>query len=213
MHETAQAEPRREPDGRSLVSAPLARQVEALERIVAGDPDLMAVLRLIRSQRLPDGWLFAGCLYQTVWNVLSGKPRRTGIRDYDIGYFDASDLSYEAEDRVIQRVTKAGAALGLELEVRNQARVHLWFPERFGFAVPPFTSAAEAPTRYASTTHAIGVRLTPDDRFEVLAPYGLSDLFAMHMRPNRAMQQNGATHDAKARRCQAIWPQITVEWW
>jgi hypothetical protein len=199
-------------DRRAIARAPVAIQIETLERIVAADPHLMAVLALIRDLALPDGWLVAGCLYQTVWNALTGRPPRTGIKDYDIAYFDASDLSYEAEDRVIARAAEAGAALGLELEVRNQARVHLWFEERFGFAVPPLTSAGEAPTRYASTTHAVGIRLARDDRFEVVAPYGLRDLFALHIRPNR-MMPNGATHDAKAKRCLALWPEVTVEWW
>ncbi|WP_342361021.1 nucleotidyltransferase family protein [Terrarubrum flagellatum] len=197
---------------RALAAAPLTEQIEAVGQIVRDDPDLMAALRLIRDLELPDGWLCGGCIYQTIWNVIACYPRRTGVKDYDIGYFDPSDLSYEAEDRVIRRVEEAGASLGLNLEVRNQARVHLWFEQRFGYAVPPLASAAEAPTRYASTTHAIGVRLTEGDRIDVVAPYGLRDIFAMHLRPNRSLP-NGPTHDAKAKRCQAIWPMVTVEWW
>ena len=34
----------------------------------------------------------AGCLYQTVWNVLTGRDRGTGIEDYDLIYFDDGDL-------------------------------------------------------------------------------------------------------------------------
>jgi hypothetical protein len=195
-----------------LANAPVAIQAEALEHIVSNDPDLMGVLRLIRDLELPDGWLVAGCLYQTAWNVMTGKPRRTGIKDYDIAYFDDSDLSYEAEDRTIKRFAEAGHSLGLELEVRNQARVHLWFEKRFGFAVPPLTCAAEATARYTTTTHSIGIRLMREGSFEIVAPYGLRDVFAMHLRPNRALP-NGATHDAKARRCLEIWPELTVEWW
>ena len=73
-------------------------------------------------------------------------------------------------------------------------------------------SAAEAPARYASTAHAVGIRLMPDGSFDVLSPYGLHDLFAMHLRPNRT-HPNGATHNAKAQRCLDTWPEITVEWW
>jgi hypothetical protein len=205
-----ESEPSRRPVG--LANAPLAMQAESLGRIVSNDPDLMAVLRLIQNLELPDCWLVAGCLYQTVWNTITDRPRRTGIKDYDIAYFEDSDLSYAAEDRVITRVAEAGKALGLELEVRNQARVHLWFGERFGHAVPPLASAAEALSRYASTTHAIGVQLTRGGNFAVAAPYGLRDVFAMHLRPNRSLP-NGATHDTKARRCLEIWPELTVEWW
>ena len=198
----------------SLANEPLAIQMAAVERVVAGNTDLMAILRGIREVALPDGWLMAGCIYQSIWNELSGRPPHTGIKDYDIGYFDAADRSYEGEDRAIRRVAAGAerAGLKLNLEVRNQARVHLWFEERFGFAVAPLTSTIEATTRYASATHAIAVRLGADDRLEIAAPYGLRDIFAMHLRPNRLLP-NGPTHDAKARRCLEIWPEITVEWW
>lgn len=196
---------------RALANAPLAEQCDALRRVIAGDPDLMALLALIRELALPDCWLLAGCLYQSVWNVMSGHPSRTGIKDYDIGYFDASDLSYEAEDRII-RLVAARAPADLNVEVRNQARVHLWFEQRFGFSVPPLTCTIEAQTRYASTTHAVGARLANDGSIEIAAPFGLRDILAMHLRPNRALP-NKASHNAKAERCKAIWPLITVEWW
>ena len=200
--------------GRALSNESLRNQVSAIEAIVTNDPDLMAILALIRDLALPDGWLMAGCLYQTVWNALTGRPRRTGIKDYDIGYFDASDLSYEAEDRIIRAVNEAAKriGLGLDLEVRNQARVHLWFEQRFGFPVTSLTSTVEASTRYTSFAHAISVRLTPADELDIAAPFGLHDVLAMHLRPNRLLP-NGPTHDAKARRCLQVWPELTVEWW
>lgn len=206
------ATPALSPDAlRALANAALPTQIGAMQRIIVEDPDLMAILRVIRASDLPDAWLWAGCLYQTVWNRISDYPRRTGIKDYDIGYFDAADLSYEAEDRAIKRLA-AMAPPDLNIEVRNQARVHLWFEQRFGFAVPPLTCAIEAQTRYASTTHAIGARLAGDDSIEIVAPFGLRDLFAMYLRPNRSLP-NKESHNAKALRCQEIWPAVTVEWW
>lgn len=38
-----------------------------------------------------------------MWNVITGQPPEAGILDYDLVYFDASDLSWEAEDAVIRR--------------------------------------------------------------------------------------------------------------
>ena len=214
LHHAASFPPDFGGERRSLANKSLAVQVAAVERIVAGNADLIAVLRLVRELALPDGWLMAGCIYQSIWNALTGRPPRTGIKDYDIGYFDASDLSYEAEDRVIRKVGDAAAKAGvrLALEVRNQARVHLWFEQRFGSPVPPLGSTAEAPTRYTTTSNAIAVRLVAEGKVEIAAPYGLRDIFSMHLRPNRLLP-NGPTHDAKARRCLEIWPEVTVEWW
>jgi uncharacterized protein len=192
---------------------PAARneQPHRFEAIVRADPDLMRLLRSIRRIRLPQWRLVAGCLYQTVWNVLTGRPRGTGIRDYDLIYFD-EDLSWAAEDAVIRRVAAAARGCVGPVETRNQARVHLWFESRFGSPYPRLSSADAALRRYASVVHAIGVRLEDDDRLDVAAPFGLDDIFAMVIRPNRALH-NAVSHGAKARRAQAIWPEVTVIPW
>jgi uncharacterized protein len=151
----------------------------------------------------------AGCLYQTVWNVLTNKPARTGIRDYDLIYFDDCDLSWGAEDQVVQRVALRVRHLPAPVEVRNQARVHLWFKQRFGADYTALRCADEALTRYASVVHALGVRLELDGSLDIAAPFGLDDLFNMVIRPNRAID-NAASHEAKAARAKAIWPEVTV---
>ncbi len=181
------------------------------EAIIRADPDLMRLLDRLRSLALPQWRLVAGCLYQTVWNAITHRPRGTGIKDYDLIYYD-SDLSWEAEDAVIRRVTAATRDCVGPVEVRNQARVHLWFPERFGTPYPLLTAADEALSNYSSIAHAIGVRLEDDGRLDAVAPFGFDDLFAMVLRPNRRLN-NAATHDAKAQRIKAIWPEVVVEPW
>ena len=71
----------------------------------------------------------SGCLVQTVWNVLTGRAVDYGINDYDIFYFDP-DTSWAAEDAVIRKLQHRLAWSGVAIEVRNQARVHLWYPEK-----------------------------------------------------------------------------------
>src|SRR5438874_11415290 len=73
---------------------------------------------------LPDAWIVSGCLVQTVWNALTGRAVDYGIADYDVFYFDP-DTSWEAEDAVIRKLQGAFAKLGVAVEARNQARVHL----------------------------------------------------------------------------------------
>jgi hypothetical protein len=189
-----------------------AEALGRLERIVRSDPGLMCLLRQLRELGLPQWRVVAGCLYQTVWNVLTGRPRGTGIKDYDVIYFDDSDLSWEAENRVIGRVAAATQGCVGPVEVRNQARVHLWFERRFGCRYPALASADEALGRYASVVHACGVRLEADGRLAIAAPFGLDDLFAMVIRPNPVLN-NSASHCEKARRAQLIWPEVTVLPW
>ncbi|HEY3912360.1 MAG TPA: nucleotidyltransferase family protein [Stellaceae bacterium] len=172
----------------------------------------MPLLAAIRTLRLPQWRLVAGCLYQTVWNCLTGHPPRTGIKDYDLIYFDDRDLSWAAEDRVIRQVAAATRGCVGPVETRNQARVHLWFESRFGVPYPQLSSADAALPYYASVVQAIGVRLEDDGRLDVLAPFGFNDLFAMVIRPNLALD-NAAAHTRKALRAQAIWPELTVIPW
>ena len=169
----------------------------------------MQLLQWLRSVGLPQWRLVAGCLYQTVWNVLTDRARGTGIRDYDVIYFDDGDLSWQAEDAAIRRVAEAIVDCVGPVQVRNQARVHLWFENRVGLAYQPLSQADAALGRYASVVHAVGVRLEADGRLDIVAPFGLSDLFAMVIRPNHALD-NAASHKRKAERAQAVWPEVTV---
>jgi hypothetical protein len=80
---------------------------ERLTTILRATPPLMQALTVARRLSLPDWLVFSGAVYQPVLNHLTGRPLDYGIKDYDLGYFDTSDLSYEAEDAVIRRVKTA----------------------------------------------------------------------------------------------------------
>jgi hypothetical protein len=186
--------------------------VAALEHIIRADARLMQLLHAARNERLPQWRVVAGGIYQTVWNSLTARKPGTGIHDYDVIYFDDVDLSVETESAIENRLRAALQGFPAPIEVRNQARVHLWFEEHFGIPYPPLSSADQSLTRYASSTHAVGVRLTSDDRLDVVAPFGLDDIFSMTVRPNYALP-NKATHDNKAARALAVWPELRVIPW
>src|SRR4029077_2040936 len=80
---------------------------ERLTEIVCATPPLMQVLSVARHLRLRDWLVFSGAVYQPVLNHLTGRVLDYGIKDFDLAYFDASDLSYDAEDAVISRVEAA----------------------------------------------------------------------------------------------------------
>lgn len=180
-----------------------------LTEIVRADAGLMHVLTVMRELNLPDWRLFSGAVYQAVWNAQTGRPVGYGIKDYDIGYFDA-DTSWDAEDVVIKRVAAAfEPPLRDQVEVRNQARVHLWFEGKFGEPYDPLTCTDDAPARFVAPAFAVGVRLEADDGLSVVAPFGLEDVFAMTIRPNptRGLAKGWERVIANAR---GRWPEITV---
>ncbi|MSP01264.1 MAG: nucleotidyltransferase family protein [Acetobacteraceae bacterium] len=180
-----------------------------LEQIVRSDPDLMRLLDCLRGLTLPQWRLVSGCLYQTVWNVLTHRPRGTGIQDHDVIYFDDDDLSWDAEDAVIRRAEAVAVGCVGPLQIRNQARVHLWYEQHFGHPYAPLRTADEALLTYPATAQAIGVRLEANDRLDIVAPLGLDDVFAMTMRPNPGLAV-GPVFDAKAARALSVWPEVTI---
>jgi uncharacterized protein len=100
----------------------------------------------------------------------------------------------------------------LPVEVRNQARVHLWYERHFGQPVPPQHSSADAIDHFASRTHAVAARLDDKGAIEIYAPYGLDDLFSFRITPNY-VRDNRKTHDAKGARALSVWPELTVVPW
>lgn len=182
-----------------------ARLIEFLRR----DRDLMTVLATIRSLALPDWMVFSGAVYQSVWNGLTGRPPGYGVKDFDLGYFD-SDVSWEAEDAVIEQVAEAfEEPLRSRVEARNQRRVSEWFPAKFGEPYPPISDTAEALTRFVAPCFAVGVRLEADDRITIAAPFGLDDVFDMVIRPNprRVLAKDWVKVTARALE---RWPELTV---
>jgi hypothetical protein len=183
---------------------------ERLTAILRAMPPLMQVLSVARRLCLPDWLVFSGAVYQPVLNHLTGRPLDYGIKDYDLGYFDASDLSYDAEDVVIRRVKAAfDEPLRSMVEVRNQARVHLWFETKFREPYGPLSCTAEALERFASATFAVGVRLESDDRLYIEAPFGLADVFALRLQPNPHRKTVGFARTAADVRRR--WPEVVVE--
>jgi uncharacterized protein len=170
----------------------------------------MRALATARDLDLPDWLIVSGAVYQRVFNHLTGRDPDYGIKDYDLVYFDAADISYEAEDVVIRRAAAAFEPPLRDLvEVRNQARVHLWFEGKFGEAYAPLTSSAEALERFVSPVFAVAARLESDDRLTLVAPFGLGDLFALRMRPNPHRRTNGFERTAAGLR--ARWPEVRIE--
>ncbi|WP_299475373.1 nucleotidyltransferase family protein [uncultured Roseibium sp.] len=183
-----------------------------LREIIVGIPHIMTILLTVRDLQLPDAWLVSGGIYQTVWNVITDRPLLHGIKDFDVIYFDGRDPSYEAEDRVIKQVEAALPDLAALLEVRNQARVHLWYEKKFGRPYRPLDCSMDALTTYAARTHAVALRMDEHGEPVVHAPFGLANLFAMRLVPNYA-QMNPETYAEKAGRMKASWPELEIIPW
>jgi hypothetical protein len=163
---------------------PIDEQIDALREILSRNTVLTDVLARATELNLPDWYLTAGCVFQTVWNVVTGRPATDGILDYDLFYFDGTDLSWEAENNIVRTGSAAFADIPAEVEIRNEARVHLWYEQKFGVACQPYASTEAAIDSFAATTCCIGIRVESGGRWRVYVPHGLSDVFNLVVRPN-----------------------------
>ncbi|WP_239077174.1 nucleotidyltransferase family protein [Actinocatenispora rupis] len=194
----------------------LRTQYDGFLAMVRRNPVSAAILDRGPDLGAPDWWLTAGAVFQTVWNCLADRDPTAGIRDYDVFYHDPTDLSYEAEDAVVRRADALFADLvaehGVTVEVRNEARVHLWYEQKFGVPCPEFADSADAIDHFAATTCCFGVTTDPDRTTRVYAPHGFGDLFARVVRPNPVLAPR-SVYETKAARWQQEWPALTVLPW
>jgi hypothetical protein len=157
---------------------------------------------------LPDAWVVSGCLVQTCWNIKTGRAVDHGINDYDIFYF-GPDTSWQAEDAVIRHLQDRLGQFDVKIEVRNQARVHLWYPQKHGLPYPALHCSADGIDRFLMKTTQVGIRRTPGGH-DVYAPNGFDDIADMVVRPNPGPNFLAAKYAAKATRWKRFWPEITV---
>jgi hypothetical protein len=191
---------------------PIQQQLAHLRAAWGRNPTLTDVLARAAGMDLPGWYLVAGCLYQTVWNVVTGQPPEAGILDYDLAYFDDSDLSWDAEDAVIKAGNEIFAGLPAPVQIRNQARVHLWYEQKFGVPCPPHSSTEAAIDTFEATAACLGVRQGPRGRWRIYAPYGLADVFNLVVRPNPVLAPR-YVYQAKTSRWRQQWPGLTVLPW
>ena len=93
--------------------------------------------------------------------------------------------------------------------MRNQARVHLWYPEKHGLPYPALQSSTEGIDRFLTKNTQVGIRRTQGG-YDVYAPNGFDDIAGMIVRPNPGPNFSAANYEAKARRWKKLWPEITV---
>lgn len=183
--------------------------VERLEAILRSTPWFMEALLAARRVAAPDWLIGAGAIRNAVWDHLHGFSEPTPLADIDLVFFDSTDTSVDREHRVEEALRSY--LRGVPWEARNQAAVHLWFPQKFGYEVEPFGSTAEAIASWPETATSVAVRLNEDDALTVVAPCGLGDLLGMVHRRNPArVTVEEYERRLATKRIAELWPQVTI---
>ena len=186
-------------------------QINMLEDIIMSSEIMNIALTRAKQLNIANYYIGAGCITQTVWNYLSNYPLDYGIKDIDFVYFDNVNLDFESENSVIRQVKQIYSDITIEIDVKNQARVHLWYEDRFGYSIQPYTTLESAINSWPTTATALGVRIEDND-FKVYAPFWLNDLFGKIVRANKT-QITKQIYENKASSWLSKWPDLIVIPW
>ena len=126
-------------------------------------------------------------------------------------YFDEQDLSTESEKRTEQIVRRHFADIPLKFDVKNQARVHIWYKDKFGYEIKPYDSIESAIKTWPTTATSVAITSSASGR-KLFAPFGLADLMSLTARPNKA-QITESIYLAKVERWKKCWPSLKVINW
>lgn len=192
------------------VNKPIDEQILILEKILLQNKTLKELLEILSKSNLKNYYVAAGCINQTVFNYYHGNDLCFGIEDFDIVYFD-DDVSYEKEDEIIKYIENLISNLNIKCDIKNEARVHLWYGEKYGKNIEPYTSLEDAISSWGTSITCIGVRLE-EGRLVVCIPYGLNDLFNMTIRPMKR-QYTKEQYDIKVAKWKSKWPDLNIINW
>ena len=185
---------------------------DKFEQIIRSNKTIMNILEELSlySLKHPDFnnyYLAAGCVCQTVLNYLHGYDLNNNINDYDIVYYD-EDISYEKEDKIIKDLNNL---FDVSVDIKNQARVHLWYNSKYNVNYDPYKSVEESIGTWCSTMSCIGIRLD-NDKLVIYSPYGLDDLFNMRVVPVKKRFVKGS-YDEKVKRWKRNWNKLEIIEW
>lgn len=189
----------------------LQSQLEQLSIILEQNEILYDVMRKASKIGLQNYYIGAGCITQTVWNYQMGYELTNGISDIDFVYYDNSDISFSAENDAIEIIKNTIIPCEIKLDIKNQARVHLWYKERFGYDIKPYLSVEDAINSWPTTATSIGVRFE-NNNLKVYAPFGLNDIFGMIVKANK-VQITEEIYLQKVIKWSEKWPSLRIIPW
>lgn len=173
---------------------------------------LNEVLNTIKECKDEKYYIGAGAVAQTIWNAKFGYADGYGIDDVDIVYFNDIDISKEDEDMKLNAIREALKAISQKIDLKNQARVHLWYKEKFGSDINSISSIENAISRWPTTSTSIAVRVDGNSMLETIAPFGISDLIGCKIKPNKT-QITKDIYEMKIAKWIKKWPKLEIENW
>lgn len=190
---------------------PLDKQAEKLIEILLMSRSINSILETAHTLDLPNWYLGAGCIPQTVWNYLTGKKLEDSISDYDLVYYDGSDLSKEKEEERLEETRDLLEYQGIKIDTVNEARVQLWYEKDYGNKIEQYNCVEDAISSWPTTATSVGITVS-EGIFSVYAPFGLHDLFGMIVKANKR-QVTREIYQRKCKKWKKKWDSLRIIDW
>ena len=189
-------------------------QNETFIKIIKKEKEIMTILDYNYDLKLLNFYIAAGSVFQTIWNYYDNKPLNFGIKDIDIIYYDPINLSKESEQKLEKTIEdylkKAG--LNYELDIHNEARMHLWKKDNENKNIDQYKNSEDAIDQWIATVHAIGIT-KENNEIKVYAPYGLSDIFSKTIRPIKHKNNSKELYNKKVASWQKRFENLNIVEW
>lgn len=146
--------------------------------------DLYARLLFLRQVK-PEAFYSAGVIRNLIWSIAHDQHYALSQTEIDVIFYDVEDES-GFEQQHLAEILKQQFPEN-DWDVVNQAWVHQWYTTENGASIPPLQSIQHALSLWPETATAVAVRLLENNALEIIAPFGLDDLFELKLRWNAAL--------------------------
>ncbi len=182
--------------------------------IIKKNSDLMEILNYIEKLKLPNFYIAAGMVFQTIWNYYDKKDLNYKVKDVDIVYYDKENLDKDKEEKLEKQIEDYFSSKGInyKFDVHNEARMHLWKKENENKNIDQYKNSEDAIYQWIATAHAIGVTKVKG-KIKVYAPYGLSDIFSRTIRPIKHKYNSKELYDKKVDSWKKRFDNLTIIEW
>lgn len=192
----------------------LKEQNDMFIYILKKNKDLMSILDYIYELELPNFYIAAGSVFQTIWNYYDNKPLNSEIKDIDIIYYDANNLSKEDEEKIEDKIVTHFKELNInyEFDVHNEARMHLWKKSNENKNIDQYKNSEYSIDKWIATVYSICIT-KENDEIKVYAPYGLSDIFSRTIRPIKHKDNSKELYEKKVKSWSSRFNNLKIVEW
>nr|WP_315257803.1 nucleotidyltransferase family protein [uncultured Flavobacterium sp.] len=148
---------------------------DELFSIIKEKPLNLKILKAVQDLNLDDCWIGAGFVRNNVWDKLHNIINVDIDYDIDVVFYFPENISVSYEEELEKKLL--AKIPNLQWSVKNQARMHLKNGHK------NYMNVLDAISYWPETATSIAIRLDELGNLDLIAPYGLTDLFNLIIKP------------------------------